>query len=221
VPSATPTRRHVTRSMQSVSRQQTSPRPPLLPSRRDAASLPRFDLHSIATATATMASLPSAPPAPAIAPRSPVPRTRPRRRGPTTARAAAAGLGPGPGEWAPGSWRARPARQIPEYPDRPALEAKERALAASPPLVFAGEVRKLEERLGEAAMGRAFLLQGGDCAESFKDFGANNIRDTFRLMLQMAVVLTFGGQMPTIKVVIIPSWSTNHRSPPLVLSPLP
>ncbi|KAG2550464.1 hypothetical protein PVAP13_9KG340400 [Panicum virgatum] len=163
-----------------------------------------------------MASLTSAPPAPAIAPRSLVPRTRPRRRGPTTARATAAGLGPGPGpgEWAPGSWRARPAQQIPEYPDRAALEAKERALEASLPLVFAGEVRKLEERLGDAAMGRAFLLQGGDCAESFKDFGANNIRDTFRLMLQMAVVLTFGGQMPTIKVGRMAGQFAKPRSNP-------
>jgi hypothetical protein len=80
-------------------------------------------------------------------------------------------------------------------------------------------VRKLEERLGEAAMGRAFLLQGGDCAESFKDFGANNIRDTFRLMLQMAVVLTFGGQMPTIKVVI-PSFMV-HQSAVTTPRPLP
>ncbi|KAF0905187.1 hypothetical protein E2562_000980 [Oryza meyeriana var. granulata] len=104
--------------------------------------------------------------------------------------------------WAPGSWRARPARQIPKYPDAAALEKTERALASFPPLVFAGEARKLEERLGEAAMGRAFLLQGGDYAENFKEFGANNIRNTFRLMLQMAVVLTFGGRMPTIKVLL-------------------
>jgi len=69
-----------------------------------------------------------------------------------------------------------------------------------PPLVFAGEARSLEERLGEAALGRAFLLQGGDCAESFKEFNANNIRDTFRLLLQMGVVLMFGGQLPVVKV---------------------
>jgi len=95
-----------------------------------------------------------------------------------------------------------------------ALEATERTLAEFPPLVFAGEVRKLEERLGEAAMGGAFLLQGGDCAESFREFNAKNIRDTFRLKLQMAVVLTFGGQMPTIKVVPSPPPS----QPPLLLS---
>ncbi|CAN6305831.1 unnamed protein product [Urochloa humidicola] len=157
-----------------------------------------------------MASLAFAPPVPAIAPRSLGPRTRPRRR-PTTVRAAA-------GEWAPGSWRARPARQIPEYPDPAALEAKERELEGFPPLVFAGEARKLEERLGEAAMGRAFLLQGGDCAESFKDFSANNIHDTFRLMLQMAVVLTFGGQMPVVRSLHGSPFTTSCRdsSPALI-----
>lgn len=73
-------------------------------------------------------------------------------------------------------------------------------LDSFPPIVFAGEARNLEERLGEAAMGNAFLLQGGDCAESFKEFNANNIRDTFRVILQMGAVLMFGGQMPVIKV---------------------
>jgi 3-deoxy-7-phosphoheptulonate synthase len=129
-------------------------------------------------------------------------------------RAATAGSA---GEWTPGSWRSRPARQIPDYPDPAALEDAERKLAAFPPLVFAGEARKLEERLGEAALGRAFLLQGGDCAESFKEFSANNIRDTFRLMLQMAVILTFGGQMPTIKVVLVRSL---HGSPVTTSRPL-
>ncbi|KAF0899190.1 hypothetical protein E2562_015555 [Oryza meyeriana var. granulata] len=123
-----------------------------------------------------------------------------RRRGMMSVRTAAAGSAEN--GWAPSSWRARLARQIPEYPDVAMLEEAERALASFPPLVFAGEARKLEERLGEVAMGRAFLLQGSDCAENFKEFGANNIRDTFRLMLQMAVVLTFGGQMPTIKVLL-------------------
>ncbi|TVU31654.1 hypothetical protein EJB05_23350, partial [Eragrostis curvula] len=162
-----------------------------------------------------MAALATAAPALATAAPSPrrapphslnVARTKPRRA--TVMRAAAAG------GWAPGSWRARPARQIPEYPDPAALEAAERALAAFPPLVFAGEARKLEERLGEAAMGRAFLLQGGDCAESFEEFGANNIRDMFRLMLQMAVVLTFGGQMPTIKVGRLAGQFAKPRSNP-------
>lgn len=82
-----------------------------------------------------------------------------------------------------------------------------RTIEAFPPIVFAGEARSLEERLGEAAMGRAFLLQGGDCAESFKEFHANNIRDTFRIILQMGAVLMFGGQMPVIKVGYILSFS--------------
>ena len=73
-------------------------------------------------------------------------------------------------------------------------------LDSFPPIVFAGEARHLEERLGEAALGNAFLLQGGDCAESFKEFNANNIRDTFRVILQMGAVLMFGGQMPVIRV---------------------
>lgn len=75
-----------------------------------------------------------------------------------------------------------------------------KTLESFPPIVFAGEARSLEERLAQAAVGRAFLLQGGDCAESFKEFNANNIRDTFRVLLQMSVVLTFGGQMPVVKV---------------------
>lgn len=72
--------------------------------------------------------------------------------------------------------------------------------------MFAGEARSLEERLGQAALGNAFLLQGGDCAESFKEFNANNIRDTFRVLLQMSVVLMFGGQMPVIKVITLDFW---------------
>ena len=90
--------------------------------------------------------------------------------------------------------------QLPVYPDKETLDSVLTALESYPPLVFAGEARRLEERLGDAAMGKAFLLQGGDCAESFKEFNGNNIRDTFRVLLQMAVVLTFGGQMPIIKV---------------------
>lgn len=75
-----------------------------------------------------------------------------------------------------------------------------KTIESFPPIVFAGEARSLEERLADAAVGKAFLLQGGDCAESFKEFNANNIRDTFRILLQMGVVLMFGGQMPVIKV---------------------
>lgn len=92
------------------------------------------------------------------------------------------------------------ALQLPEYPDQAALESVLRTLESFPPIVFAGEARSLEDRLAQAAVGKAFLLQGGDCAESFKEFNANNIRDTFRVLLQMSVVLMFGGQMPVIKV---------------------
>lgn len=89
---------------------------------------------------------------------------------------------------------------MPEYPDKKDLEAVLKTIESFPPIVFAGEARHLEEKLADAAMGRAFLLQGGDCAESFKEFNANNIRDTFRVLLQMSAVLMFGGQMPVVKV---------------------
>ena len=98
------------------------------------------------------------------------------------------------------SWKSKKALQLPEYPDQEELESVLKTIDSFPPIVFAGEARSLEERLAEAAMGNAFLLQGGDCAESFKEFNANNIRDTFRILLQMGAVLMFGGQMPVIKV---------------------
>lgn len=104
-------------------------------------------------------------------------------------------------DWSPNSWRTKKALQQPTYPDAEKLAEVEKVLGDFPPLVFAGEARSLEERLGEAALGNAFLLQGGDCAESFKEFNANNIRDTFRVILQMGVVLMFGGQMPVVKVL--------------------
>ncbi|KAL6644630.1 hypothetical protein ACP70R_016238 [Stipagrostis hirtigluma subsp. patula] len=126
-------------------------------------------------------------------------RAPPRRGGLLRARAVRAAPRP-PSKWAVGSWRDRPALQQPEYPDKAGLEDVLRAVESFPPIVFAGEARNLEERLAEAAVGRAFLLQGGDCAESFKEFNANNIRDTFRVLLQMSVVLMFGGQMPVVKV---------------------
>ncbi len=103
-------------------------------------------------------------------------------------------------DWSPRSWRGRPIRQAPTYPDAAALEATEKKLAAYPPLVFAGEARRLKAQLAQAAEGRAFVLQGGDCAESFSEFTANNIRDTFRVLLQMAVVLTFGATVPVVKI---------------------
>ena len=84
-----------------------------------------------------------------------------------------------------------PIQQVPAYPDAEALAETERQLATYPPLVFAGEARKLKQQLAAVANGEAFLLQGGDCAESFAEHGADNIRDFFRVFLQMAVVLTF------------------------------
>ncbi|HVM80717.1 MAG TPA: 3-deoxy-7-phosphoheptulonate synthase, partial [Stellaceae bacterium] len=103
-------------------------------------------------------------------------------------------------KWSPDSWRSMPIRQVPEYPDAAALESVEKTLKNYPPLVFAGEARNLMAALGQAADGKAFLLQGGDCAESFADFTANIIRDTFRVLLQMAVVLTFGASVPVVKM---------------------
>jgi len=102
--------------------------------------------------------------------------------------------------WTPNSWRAHEARQLPTYPDAAALAAVETELRSYPPLVFAGEARDLTARLADVAAGNAFLLQGGDCAESFAEFHPNTIRDTFRVLLQMAVTLTFASKMPVVKV---------------------
>lgn len=102
--------------------------------------------------------------------------------------------------WTPDSWRTKTLRQMPTYPEAEALQAVEAELSKQPPLVFAGEVRELKHQLAKVASGNAFLLQGGDCAESFKEFNTNQIRDTFMVLLQMAVVLTFGGQSPVVKI---------------------
>jgi len=102
--------------------------------------------------------------------------------------------------WTPESWRNHEARQLPNYPDPQALAAAEKELGRYPPLVFAGEARALTADLAEVAAGKAFLLQGGDCAESFAEFHPNNIRDTFRVLLQMAVVLTYASKLPVVKV---------------------
>ncbi|GAB4838425.1 Phospho-2-dehydro-3-deoxyheptonate aldolase 2, chloroplastic [Ancistrocladus abbreviatus] len=118
------------------------------------------------------------------------------------------------GKWSIDSWKSRKALQLPEYPDPNELESVLKTLESFPPIVFAGEARILEERLGQAAMGSAFLLQGGDCAESFKEFNANNIRDTFRVILQMGVVLMFGGQMPVVKVGRMAGQFAKPRSEP-------
>ena len=103
-------------------------------------------------------------------------------------------------EWAPDSWRNFEARHLPRYEDAVALEEATMALASHPPLVFAGEARALKADLAEVSQGKAFLLQGGDCAESFAEFHPNNIRDTFRVLLQMAVVMTFASKKPVLKV---------------------
>jgi len=102
--------------------------------------------------------------------------------------------------WTPASWRQHQAVQMPDYPDQAALATAEDELSNYPPLVFAGEARELTASLAQVAAGKAFLLQGGDCAESFAEFHPNNIRDTFRVLLQMAVVLTFASKMPIVKV---------------------
>jgi 3-deoxy-7-phosphoheptulonate synthase len=115
--------------------------------------------------------------------------------------------------WSPESWRQKPVVQMPtDYPDPRALTAVEDELRAMPPLVFAGEARRLTSRLAEVEAGNAFLLQGGDCAESFKEFSTDNIRDTFRLILQMAVVLTFAGRKPVVKVGRIAGQFAKPRS---------
>ena len=120
--------------------------------------------------------------------------------------------------WSPESWRAKPIMQMPEYPDAKALADVEAQLATFPPLVFAGEARSLKKALAQVAAGDAFLLQGGDCAESFAEHGANAIRDFFRLFLQMAVVLTYAAASPVVKVGRIAgqfakprTWPTEKR----------
>jgi 3-deoxy-7-phosphoheptulonate synthase len=116
--------------------------------------------------------------------------------------------------WTPESWRSRPIVQMPDYPDIESLQRVETRLRGYPPLVFAGEARSLKRSLAEASEGKAFLLQGGDCAESFADFHPNPIRDTFRILLQMAVVLTFGGSMPVVKVGRMAGQFAKPRSSP-------
>ncbi|PWE31092.1 class II 3-deoxy-7-phosphoheptulonate synthase [Pararhodobacter marinus] len=116
--------------------------------------------------------------------------------------------------WSKSAWRAKERIQMPDYPDSAALNAVEAQLANFPPLVFAGEARELKRKLGEAAQGRAFLLQGGDCAESFSEFNADLIRDTFKVLLQMAVVLTYGAKVPVVKVGRMAGQFAKPRSAP-------
>ena len=102
--------------------------------------------------------------------------------------------------WHTDSWRNFTAKHIPDYPDQNHLSEVEKTLGNFPPLVFAGEVRSLKRSLADVAEGNGFLLQGGDCAESFSEFHADNIRDTFRVILQMAVILTSGANLPVVKL---------------------
>jgi 3-deoxy-7-phosphoheptulonate synthase len=120
----------------------------------------------------------------------------------------------GMSEWSPQSWRTRPAGQQPEWPDADRLDRVLKTLSALPPLVFAGEARKLTARLGEVAEGRAFLLQAGDCAESFTDYSATSIRDKLKVILQMAVVLTYGSGVPVVKLGRIAGQFAKPRSAP-------
>jgi len=102
--------------------------------------------------------------------------------------------------WSPSSWREKPILQQPTYPNKEELDTVLNELKNYPPLVFAGEACSLKAQLGNVANGEAFLLQGGDCAESFSEFHADNIRDSFKVMMQMAVVMTYAGGLPVVKV---------------------
>ncbi len=119
-----------------------------------------------------------------------------------------------PERWTPDGWRGKPIVQVPDYPDPAALTAVEKQLASFPPLVFAGEARNLKKQLARVCAGEAFLLQGGDCAESYVEHGPNNIRDFFRVFLQMAVVLTFAGGSPVVKIGRIAGQFAKPRSSP-------
>src|SRR3954469_17458394 len=120
-----------------------------------------------------------------------------------------------PERWTPDSWRGKPIVQVPQYPDAAKLGAVKARLASFPPLVFAGEARNLKKSLARVAVGDAFLLQGGDCAESFEDHSANSIRDFFRLFLQMAVVLTYAAASPVVKVGRIAGQFAKPRTSPV------
>ncbi|MEQ9259739.1 MAG: 3-deoxy-7-phosphoheptulonate synthase class II [Roseovarius sp.] len=117
-------------------------------------------------------------------------------------------------EWKKSGWRSKPRVQMPDYTDPDALAQVEAQLSKYPPLVFAGEARRLRKQLGAAAQGKAFLLQGGDCAEAFDQFSADAIRDTFKVMLQMAMVLTYGAKVPVIKVGRMAGQFAKPRSAP-------
>ena len=117
-------------------------------------------------------------------------------------------------KWKPTDWRKKPIVQMPEYPDKKALQNVEKTLKNLPPLVSAGESRKLQQYLADASEGKCFVLQGGDCAESFADFHPNYIRDTLRVLLQMSVILTFGASLPVIKLSRLGGQFAKPRSEP-------
>ena len=116
--------------------------------------------------------------------------------------------------WTPQDWRACPIAQAPIYPDAAALDAVEAELRVAPPLIFAGEARALKAQLARAAAGEAFLLQAGDCAESFAEFHANALRDTVKVLLQMAVVLSYAAAVPVVKVARMAGQFAKPRSQP-------
>ena len=117
-------------------------------------------------------------------------------------------------EWTLSSWRKMPIAQPPQYPDEAEVDKVVGELSNCAPLVFAGEVRTLQEELARASMAQGFLLMGGDCAESFSEFSVNHIRDTFRILLQMALIMTFGGSMPVIKIGRMAGQFAKPRSEP-------
>ena len=116
--------------------------------------------------------------------------------------------------WTPTDWRACPIAQAPTYPDAASLDAAEAELRGCPPLIFAGEARALKAQLARVADGDGFLLQGGDCAESFAEFHANALRDTVKVLLQMAVVLSYAGGVPVVKVARMAGQFAKPRSQP-------
>ena len=117
-------------------------------------------------------------------------------------------------DWTKSDWRDKPRVQMPDYTDAAALNTVEAQLSKYPPLVFAGEARRLKAHLAAAGRGDAFLLQGGDCAEAFDQFSADGIRDTFKVMLQMAMVLTYGAKVPVIKLGRMAGQFAKPRSAP-------
>ena len=117
--------------------------------------------------------------------------------------------------WKKNSWRKYPVKHIPEYPDKKELDVVLDKMSTFPPLVFAGETRHLKDQLADVVDGKAFLLQGGDCAESFAEFNPDNIRDTFKLMLQMSLVLTYSASLPVVKVGRIAGQFSKPRSSPV------